>query len=197
MAQLRGRVANHWHSVREMHLTALKSMRTIIDGERFGQLSEADLHIRAEELRKDFNKFEESHTMYRSFVKLSSDVFYTSVNKMYLRLLANVENRIREMEKEEQSRTQPQANSTMNNTDQPVVRVETNRRPQIGKFNGNSSDWPGFRDVFRAEVDRRDYEPVMKLIYLRDACVDKAARILGTWQLTAANYKLAWESMLH
>lgn len=187
----------HWRSVREMHLIGMKSIRTEIDGNQFMQFNEADLIVRMEELKKHYTKFEQAHTIYRLCVKLSSDVFYTSVTKMYLRLVAKIENRIQELSKEVQSRMQPQANSTMNNTDQHVVRVETNRRPQIGKFSGKSADWPGFRDVFLAEVDRKDYEPVMKLIYLREACVDKAARILGTWQLTAANYKLAWESMLH
>lgn len=52
-------------------------------------------------------------------------------------------------------------------------------------------------DVFLAEVDRKDYEQVMKLIYLRDAFTGKVALILGTWQLMAANYQLAWDSMMH
>lgn len=60
-----------------------------------------------------------------------------------------------------------------------IIRVETARPPQIGTFNGNSADWPAFRDLFLAEVHQKDLDAVTKLLYLQQACIDKAAATLG------------------
>lgn len=185
------------HLIREMHLNALKALRTEISGDGFPEFTPGDLMVRAEQLRDHYAKMEAAHSRYRQINVQSSNTIYENARGQYVKMLAKVENRIKELNREEHSRTQPTANSTMMSQEQLVYRVDTNRRPQIGKFNGSPADWPGFRDVFLAEVDRKNIEPVMKLIYLRDACVDKAARILGTWQLTAVNYPLAWESMKH
>lgn len=186
------------YSLREMHLNALKMIRNDINNEEtFLAFTAADLTVRAELLRSHYEKMEKAHTLYRQCAMLSSDKVYIKAQRDFMSSLAKLETRIKELNREEQSRFQPTANSTMGMPEQPVHRTEPTRKPQIGKFNGSAADWPGFRDVFLAEVDRRDYEPVMKLIYLRDACTDKAARILGTWQLVAANYQLAWDSMMH
>lgn len=91
----------------------------------------------------------------------------------------------------------PGTSNSMTNADgQPRIQVEMARRPQIGTFNGDTSEWPQFRDLFIAEVHNRNYEPVTKLHYLREACKGKAADTLGPWQPTAANYQLAWETMM-
>lgn len=184
--------------VRDMHLNSLKILQNeLCNVERSMQLTIGELTVRAEQLRHHFHKLEGSHTLYCQCTKLASNKIYDMAQRKYLQSLAKVEDRIKELNREEQTCFRPAASSTMVSQGQTVYRVEPNRRPQIGKFNGDPAEWLGFRDVFLAEVDRKDYEPVTKLIHLRDACTDKAARVLGTWPLTAANYKLAWESMMH
>lgn len=128
--------AEMMRSVRLMHLDALKGLRREIDGERFSQLTHCDFIVRAEILRAHFSKMGEAHTVYRQCVTLSSDEIYNKARSLCVRALAKVENRIKELE---QSRTHPAANSTMNMAEQLVYRVEQNRRPQIGKFNGKAA----------------------------------------------------------
>lgn len=118
--------------------------------------------------------------------------------------LARIRGRIRELEGKEQcsGNVQPlrdisgDADMAMQQQLPPIIRVETTRPPQIGKFSGSPAEWPAFRDLFMAEVDRKDFEPVTKLRYLQEACVGKAAERLGPWQPTSDNYKHAWGEMM-
>lgn len=75
------------------------------------------------------------------------------------------------------------------------IRIETCRPPEVGTFDGNPAEWPAFRDLFRAEVDERDIEPVTKLIYLQKACKGRAKKTLGNWAKLAENYAAAWQLM--
>lgn len=184
--------------VRDLHLGQLKQLhKEIEDQNTFAEFNEGDLTVRAEQLRHHFQQMEAAHLMYRQCTMLSTNAVYIKAQRKYLQSLAKVEGRIKELTRVENSQFQPSLASTLAASEQTVYRLDSSRRPQIGKFNGNPADWPGFRDVFLAEVDRKGYEPVTKLIYLREACTGRAERILGTWQLTAANYALAWESMMH
>lgn len=80
---------------------------------------------------------------------------------------------------------------------QGIIRVETARRPEPGKFDGDPSKWLAFRDRFIAEVDQKEQiDEVTKLIYLQEACTDRALDILGEWQPIAVNYKKAWKSLV-
>lgn len=94
---------------------------------------------------------------------------------------------------------QPAAHSTqmptISETIRPeVIRVETQRVPELLEFDGNPLNWPAFRDRFAAEVHDRDHiEPVMKLMYLQKMCVGEARGILGQWQTRAENYEPAWK----
>lgn len=76
-----------------------------------------------------------------------------------------------------------------------TIRVETARPPEPGEFNGNPSEWPAFRDRFKAEVHEKDMDNVTKLIYLQKACVGQAKETLGHWQPIAINYAKAWASL--
>ncbi|XP_055846939.1 uncharacterized protein LOC129912630 [Episyrphus balteatus] len=80
--------------------------------------------------------------------------------------------------------------------DAGIIRVETARAPDPGEFNGNPSNWPSFRDQFKAEVhDRHQLDDVTKLHLLKKACVGTAKLTVGSWQPLAVNYKKAWESL--
>lgn len=88
------------------------------------------------------------------------------------------------------------ANSTMAShaaTTAPVIRVQAPRTPRVTKFNGNPGEWPAFRDLFVAKVHDEPYDDVSKLLYLQEACVDRAARTLGPCPPIAVNYQPAWQ----
>lgn len=75
-----------------------------------------------------------------------------------------------------------------------VVHVINKREPRVSKFNGDSHQWPAFRDMFIAEVhNRADIESVTKLSILKNACTDQAADTLGLWSHTNDSYVGAWD----
>lgn len=185
------------HDLRELHLDALHRFQEEIDeDDRFEEFTAAELKVRSERMKDHFESMEKAHILYRQCCILSSDCIYIDAEREYLRVMAKIETRIKQLDREEAVRYGPRANSTMDALEQSVIRLEPPRKPQIGKFNGEPADWPAFRDLFLAEVHNRQYDPVTKLLYLREACVGAAADTLGPWQPTAANYQLAWDSML-
>lgn len=77
-----------------------------------------------------------------------------------------------------------------------MLKILRQREPKIGKFSGEPQLWPAFRDLFLSEVHHRDdLEPVTKLSFLKEACVDKAATALGLWSHTSSSYSGAWKSL--
>lgn len=54
---------------------------------------------------------------------------------------------------------------------------------------------PEFHDLFAAEVHNTSLPPVLKLQFLRAACVGRGASVLGTWCLTVENYAPAWKRL--
>lgn len=185
------------YALREMHLDALhRFQEEIDDDEKFERFTVAEMKVRMERMKGHIDGMENAHTLYRRCCLLSSDLIYINTENEYLRMVAKMQTRIHDLEREGFDRYGPRANSTMNRLDQSVIRLEPMRNPQVGKFNGSPADWPAFRDLFLAEVHNRHYDPVTKLLYLREACVGTAADTLGPWQPTAAIYKLAWDSML-
>lgn len=91
-----------------------------------------------------------------------------------------------------------QPNSSINvDPNSTVLRIENSvdRETKLTQFNGNQADWPAFRDRFIAEVHKKAYDPVRKLLYLQQACIEKAADTLGPWQPTSNNYEIAWEEL--
>lgn len=45
-------------------------------------------------------------------------------------------------------------------------------------------------------MDQKEFNPVTKLLFLQEACVEQAATKLGPWQPTSDNYKEAWNTMM-
>lgn len=69
------------------------------------------------------------------------------------------------------------------------------REPRVSKFDGSAEQWPTFRDLFISEVHQRYPDDITKLVYLQQLCTGEAKQTLGQWQPTAANYKLAWDTL--
>lgn len=207
-------------ALREVHFEALERFLAEVDNdEAFFDFTAAELGVRRERMQRHFNSMESAHLLYRQCTIMASNDVYVNMEARIMQAFAKLDTRISYLNGIERDRAgqnanmqaeheaeplnfanfnQPRvtANSTMNATGHQVIRVETARRPQLGKFNGSPADWPAFRDLFIAEVHNREYDPVTKLLYLRDACIGKAAATLGPWQPTAGNYQLAWETML-
>lgn len=93
------------------------------------------------------NLFESAHALYRQVCILASDTIYVDIETRFMHVVSSIEDRLNELCRPEPSRilrSEVAANLTMNAQGQTVIRVETARKPQIGKFNGSPADWPAF-----------------------------------------------------
>lgn len=189
---------NQLHAVREMHIETLNRFLEEIHNEDVMQaFTEYDLRIRKDRMKKHFNDMEQAHVSYRRLCMMASDDVYINLESQFMTGLAMIENRLKEQSSNEQGSFlgSDTSDSVPMHSRTHVIHVETARPPQIGTFNGNPSEWPAFRDLFIAEVHNKTIDPVKKLLYLQEACIEKAAATLGPWQPTADNYQAAWEVM--
>lgn len=193
------------YMARETHVEALtRFFKELEDREHFRELDADDLIIREKRLQFHFGNMERAHRRYCRVCVLASNDIYNTMETEVMTTVARIRRRIRELEGNQGNGGavgRPEGNvgrtpSTPFQQLLPMIRVETTRPPQIGKFNGSPADWPAFRDLFIAEVDNKDLEPVTKLRYLQEACVGRAAERLGPWQPTNENYRHAWGEMM-
>lgn len=64
----------------------------------------------------------------------------------------------------------------------------------IPTFNGNYDEWTTFHDNWKAIVDSQCHVPdVVKLHFLQSNLSGNALRVISNFQVTEANYKLAWD----
>lgn len=78
----------------------------------------------------------------------------------------------------------------------PIFRYEAPREPRVGVFDGSPDGWLNFRDIFKAEIiDNEDLAEVVKLRHLQEACIGRAAEVLGPWSRTDGNFELAWQML--
>lgn len=181
-----------------VHIGALRGIQDRInDNEAFERMAVGGLNVRMTALKDHFRIITQSHVLYRQANANADDVEYREVQDDYLSALDKIQTRIDELTQVLPEHGQLAATSTMFNAADTVFRLEPPRRPHVVKFNGSPEDWIGFRDIFMSEVHNRDFDPIMKFVYLREACTGKAARTLGTWQVSAQNYQAAWDSLLH
>lgn len=164
-----------------MHTNALDR----IFEEIFGAFTANDLHVRNERMQKHLSGMTDAHVLYRQVCILSSDEIYENIESEFTDVMSKIENRLTELSRTESSEVLRPVR---------VIAVNPWIEPQIGKFNGNRSAWPSFRDLFIAEVHNKDFDPVTKL--LQEACIEKAANTVGPWQLTRDNYRAAWDHMM-
>lgn len=65
-----------------------------------------------------------------------------------------------------------------------------------GSFDGNRLQWQSFRDRFNVSVHQNArIDAVYKFQLLLKAVTGAAAKVIGSWQLTAANYESAWTKL--
>lgn len=158
------------------------------DKELFMTYSSSVLRIKRGLLLEAFDAFRRHHLNYRSEAS-GSMMFvrdlYFEVEEDFTRAMSKIDEHIEKTE-------EPRDDSITMDTSR-VIRIETARPPKLITFDGNPAKWPGFHDLFIAEVHNREIDPVSKLLYLQESCIDKAAKTLGVWKPTAENYAAAWE----
>lgn len=166
------------HDVRHIHIESLERFFNETDDDYyFESLSIVDLETRVERLNHHFALFEEANVAYRRSSMMVTNNLFINMESRYMTAIGKVKARIVALLALEQPRPEQVRNghfgnehfrmsSTMIDADgrmPTVIRVETARLPQIGKFSGNP-----------AEVHNKDMDPVTKLIYLQEACEGSA-----------------------
>lgn len=76
-----------------------------------------------------------------------------------------------------------------------VIAPTSVRLPKIEliKFSGNYDEWLSFKDTFLSLIhDDQSLTDLQKFHYLKSSLVGEAAQVINAFQLTGANYSLAW-----
>lgn len=143
------------YMARETHVEALtRFFKELEDREHFRELDADDLIIREKRLQFHFGNMERAHRRYCRVCVLASNDIYNTMETEVMTTVARIRRRIRELEGNQGNGGavgRPEGNvgrtpSTPFQQLLPMIRVETTRPPQIGKFNRSPADWPAFRD---------------------------------------------------
>ncbi|XP_033212150.1 uncharacterized protein LOC117169753 [Belonocnema kinseyi] len=79
-----------------------------------------------------------------------------------------------------------------------VIKASGLQLPQIElpKFNGELSEWLGFRDTFESLIhNNQEITQIEKFHYLNAALKDSAAQVIESLEFSAINYKVAWDAL--
>lgn len=81
-----------------------------------------------------------------------------------------------------------------------VVQVQLPDNQEIrnnwGTFDGTLTKWPGFYDLFKAQVhDNEKITPAYKFGLLKKSLTNEAAEMFGQWQITDQNYTEAFDRL--
>lgn len=181
------------YTYRENELQALENLLAVIgDEEAFSAMTTAELRVRLGRVHNHFEKFERADAEYRAGHLAITNALYLDVEERYMHAVSKVQTRLDAEEAQERTLSSLDSEPRL----PTIIKVEAPHTPQLGTFDGNPANWPAFRDLFLSDVDSRNYEPVVKLRYLQQACVGKAAMTLGPWRPTGDNYKPAWDMLV-
>lgn len=87
------------------------------------------------------------------------------------------------------------SSSTTDSVNQSLV-VDKRKLPTLNlpTFNGSYESWLGFHDLFKSLVDEdRNTSEIEKFYHLKGCLRDEAADVIAALELSAENYKVAWE----
>jgi len=71
-------------------------------------------------------------------------------------------------------------------------------RIKLQLFSRVLSDWQSFKDLFESSVNRNTtLSGTEKMVHLKSSLTGEAAALLSSFQVTDANYKLAWDAVVH
>lgn len=186
---------------RDTFTRAIQRLSTLVDSEEFGQLNAAAIENHWNTLDHNWNKFEQEH------LTLVADTDEQDLVQRYEQVYEETEliyHRVSDKLRARLDVLKPRAGEEVVGAPQNVpaavplhVTMTSDPNPNTyGKFDGELTEWHGWRDQFRAAVhDNEKVPPVMKLRYLLNAVSGAAAKALGTWELTDPNYKSAWDRL--
>ena len=71
-------------------------------------------------------------------------------------------------------------------------------RIKLQPFSGVLSEWQSFKDLFESSVHKNTtLSGTEKMVHLKSSLTGEAAALLSSFQATDANYKLAWDAVVH
>lgn len=185
---------------------AIEKMITNLDG-RLDQLTISQLEERVRKFRDNFRKYELEHCDIMSETTLPATmelhrVEYEKLDHQVELIVDQLLERLAILKKAEMV---VDASSTLradaSNSDQRPIQIVTgdglgNIPNTWGKFTGEYSKWPSFRDCFNGAINSNDkLDEVKKFQYLIAAVSGRAERAMAGFQLTAKNYKRAWDRL--
>lgn len=184
--------------LREQQSAAMNQMfEQTADGAVFDALSSVQLSGMIKRLHEHFAEFKKAHQSYRAITILASDEVYHDAGKLYMGAISKMEIRLEGLGGQEQISLRPDPPTTHSSIthQQMIIQVVAPRRPMIGTFDGSPAAWLAFRDLFTVEVHEKDFAPVTKLKYLKEALIGDASDVLSSWLTLGCSYEPAWQTV--
>lgn len=177
---------------RNMHRCALVRVQAYTRTEAMANAPVQELRTRVNMLEKTWQSLSEEHESLvcqaeTADAELVHNSYLTAAEEIFFETMTALNTRITELE----VRPEQVIDATRHN-----VVVQAQKEIKIGTFGGDFAKWNQFRDLYLSAVHNNPaISDVQKFVRLKDAIVGNAARVLGGWQITEANYALAWERL--
>lgn len=155
-----------------------------------------ELKMRFEKAEPLLSEFENIHAEI-IILEENSDVHFKELETFetqYFDILSKAKDRIM---KDEQVKTT--ANAVQSNSDELIMLKSQVKLPKLNMptFDGNLDNWLSFRDSFNLIVHQNNQlEDIQKFQYLKSALTKDAAHVIDSLDLSATNYKNAWEILI-
>lgn len=190
---------------RNQAYTVLVRSRDYLAGNQFMTATIETLRVRVNYVQSAWERLEGEHERLMAEaadeeVRTAHEELFTRAEELYINVCGKLRTRIAELEpvvqpipEVQQPAQQPIVQNLPPETLSADLQVAKNT---CGYFDGDFTKWQGFRDRFIAAVhDNVRIPDVFKLQQLKSSVRGAAERVLGTWQLTEANYAAAWNCL--
>ena len=164
-----------------------------------GYVAERDfppLEKRMKDIELEFETFNVNYTELEALVEDSAhaesrteyeEKFYSAFGKATSFLNKHKSEQLANSSAAQSTEREIRSNSARNTT-------KTLPRVNLQTFSGSYETWLGFHDLFKSLVHDDDEIPdIKKLYHLKGSLKDEAAEIIASIELSAENYKVAWE----
>lgn len=193
---------------RTVFKSAIDKMLSSLEGERLNALTIAQIEERLRKLDDNWINYRTEHltimceTAIRQ-VEALHRIEYDALESQLELLIDRLRERLALLRKAEMAENiQPAASrgEGSNSNQRPIQIVTGDGMANIpntwGKFTGEYSKWPTFRDCFEGAIhSSKELDDIQKFQYLIAAVTDRAQRAMGNFRLTAENYKRAWDRL--
>lgn len=185
---------------RTTYANAIKRISTWVRSNEYREATVDAAVVRDQSLEKYWNKFQEEHGLLTAVVLQEGeaeahDKLFEEIEMCYYEAKASLRQKTVRNDA-------PAVLAPAEQQAQGVQRIEVKfpNAPPLqntwGTFDGNFALWPSFKDRFIAAVHSNEQVPnVMKAQHLKASVKGEAARVVGVWPLTDANYGEAWDRL--